>query len=67
MIIENLTKRELFKLRQSYVNEANEISDESERHAELDILVRGIDRVLFEKYNIVCCDDGVFRFYKEKI
>ena len=66
MIIENLTKRELFKLRRSYVNEANEISDESERHGELDALVRDIDRELLERYNIVCCDDGVFRFYKEK-
>ena len=66
MIIENLTKRELFKLRRSYVNEANEISDESERHGELDVLVRDIDRELLERYNIVCCDDGVFRFYKEK-
>ena len=66
MIIENLTKRELFKLRQSYVNEANELSDETQRHEELDILVRCIDSVLLEKYNIVCCDDGVFRFYKEQ-
>ena len=67
MIIENLTKRELLKLRRSYVNEANELSDESERHGELDALVRDIDRELLEKYNIVCCDDGVFRFYKEQL